>query len=138
MDHEESFGIIPIRKHIDKWQVFLVQLKSGNHWGFPKGHKKDNEDPKASAERELFEETNLKVVSYYFDETLVEKYTLKRDQRDVSKTVYYLLAEVKGDVIIQKNEVVDAGWFFVDDAIDKITYSQSKDICREVKKILLK
>ncbi len=136
MDYEESFGVIPIRKHDDKWQVFLVKIKSGNHWGFPKGHKEENEDPKSSAERELQEETNLTVVSYYSEEPFVEKYNFKRNERDVFKSVYYFLVEVKGDIKIQKNEVIDSGWFFIDDAIDKITYSQSKEICQKVKNFI--
>ena len=53
MVEEVSFGVIPLMKDNAAWQVFLILHKSGNHWGFPKGHASGNETPQETATREL-------------------------------------------------------------------------------------
>ena len=65
---EKAFGIIPIKRknEVGEYLIFLVQLKSGNHWGFPKGHPEPEEtDFRLTAIREFKEETNLDVVRFF-------------------------------------------------------------------------
>ena len=134
---EICFGIIPIIKEENGFKVVLVKHLKGNYWGFPKGHSNKEEDPKKAAERELEEETNLKVKKYILDECFLENYFFLRDQKKIEKTVYYFLAEVEGEVLFQKEEIIDVSFFFLDDAICKLTYDQSRKILIDLKKEVL-
>lgn len=74
---EASFGVIPLRKKGNSWEVLLVQLIAG-HWSFPKGRAESEEKPLQVAERELFEETGLKVKKILHETPLVESYFFYR------------------------------------------------------------
>lgn len=132
MEKEASFGVIPLRLFQGKRQCFLVKLKSGNHWGFPKGHIEGNENPQETAFRELAEETNLHLVKLISETPFVDRYTLTRKGQKVDKIVTYFLAEVEGIFSLQKEEILDGGWFDLATAKDKITYPKGKKICQEV------
>lgn len=135
---EESFGVIPLIQHSGKWHVFLIQHKHGRYWGFPKGHAEPKETPQEAALRELKEETNLEIVQYLQQDPLVEQYCFTWEGRKVFKRVFYYIAEVKGEVILQKNEVQDGKWIPFPEAIDHITHPEGKLILSQVEKILEK
>jgi bis(5'-nucleosidyl)-tetraphosphatase len=135
---EESFGIIPIRKTKEGYLVFLVKLKSGNHWGFPKGHGlNSHESPKEIALRELKEETNLEIKDFFSKLSFKENYSFQREDKKVDKQVIYFLGEVlSADFKLQKEEILEGGWFSLTEAEKKLTYQGSKKICQKVKAYL--
>lgn len=134
---EESFGVIPFRKKNNRVQIFLVQLRSGNHWGFPKGHLQDLfESPKEVAARELKEETNLEIERFISDVSFEETYFIEREKDKVEKKVIYFLAFVKGDFSLQKNEIIDGGWVDFEKVEEKLTYLESKNVWQKVKNFL--
>jgi len=133
---EESFGIIPLRKVGDGWEVFLIQHTRSRYWGFPKGHGEVGESAEQAAIRELKEETNLEVVRYLQEEPLEEQYSFRADGRQVFKKVFYYVAEVDGQVILQKDEVQNGIWVPFSDALDKVTHVEGKTILVQVGKIL--
>ena len=135
MIYEKSFGIIPLRKEGGNWQVFLVKHKKGFYWSFPKGHGEEKEGEEEIAKRELKEETNLEVVKF-LEKEFFEEYSFMRGDKKILKKVKYFLAKVKGDVKLQKAEILDGRWFFLEDACKMITFDKSKKICYEVKKFL--
>jgi bis(5'-nucleosidyl)-tetraphosphatase len=125
---EESFGVIPIRKTEKGWEVFLVCLKNGHHWSFPKGHKKDQETPLEAAMRELKEETSLEVESFlqttpFFDEYVYEKKGMK-----IQKKVFYFPAVVKNEVHLQEEEILEGRWVTFSQAKALLTYPSSRKI----------
>lgn len=132
MIFEESFGIIALKKQNDSWFTFLVQLKSGNHWGFPKGHANISETAKEAAKRELKEESNLEVKTFLDVKPLFEQYQITRDSKTVVKKVYYYPALVDGDVKIQKNEIIEGSWVELEKAENQITYPQSKSLVNQI------
>src|SRR3989344_6209301 len=133
---EESFGAIPLTKRAGEWYVFLIQHKHGRYWGFPKGHAEPKETPQEAALRELKEETNLELVQYLQQEPLIEQYRFTWEGRKVFKRVFYYVAEVKGEAILQKNEVQDGKWIPFREAIDQITHPEGKSILAQVEQIL--
>lgn len=135
---EESYGTIPLKKQNDKWFTFIIKNKSGNHWGFPKGHANISETPKQAAERELEEEANLKILRYLLPEPIIEHYVFTRDSNKVTKKVYYYLVEVEGDGKITSDEILDGKWVEITKAKDEVTYPQSKLIATEIEVILEK
>jgi len=136
MIYDVSYGIIPLKKYQNGWQVFIVQHKKGNHFGFPKGHANISETEKEAALRELKEETNLEVLRFLAEKPLMEHYTFHENSKIISKKVYYYLAEVKGDFKIDLNEIIDGKWVDINLAKDILTHEASKKIAIQVENIL--
>jgi bis(5'-nucleosidyl)-tetraphosphatase len=136
MREEKSFGTIALKKIEGIWYTFLVKNKSGNHWGFPKGHANEDESFQETAIRELEEETNLKFIKYLSENTLEEKYTFFRENQKIFKTVLYYLSLVEGKGNITSDEISDGKWVKVSEAKDLITYNASKEIAILVEQII--
>jgi bis(5'-nucleosidyl)-tetraphosphatase len=136
MIEEQSFGIIPLSRRSGIWYVLLIQHAHGKYWGFPKGHAEAGETHRASAERELKEETNLEVVKYLSTEPLMEAYSFTHKLGPVSKKVFYFVAEVQGKIVLQAHEVQDARWVKFEHAHNEVTHPEAKAIVEQVAKIL--
>lgn len=138
MEKEASFGVIPLRKFRGHWEVFLIQHSRGGYWGFPKGHAEPNEVAEAAAFRELKEETNLEVIRFLQEEPMKEQYQFMKGGRRVFKQVSYFIAEVEGEVKLQKEEIQDGIWVPFPEALEKVTHAEGKSILAQVEKILPK
>jgi ADP-ribose pyrophosphatase YjhB (NUDIX family) len=136
MFYEESYGTVPLKKQDDKWLVFLIKNKSGNHWGFPKGHANISETPKSAAERELKEEAHLEIIRYLYEKPLIEQYYFVRNSEKIAKKVFYYLVEVEGEGKITSKEILEGKWVDIDKAKDEVTYPESKNIANQVENIL--
>lgn len=136
MEWEASFGVIPLCRQEGKWSVFLIQHKKGRYWGFPKGHAEPNESQQESALRELKEETNLELVRFLQEEPIIEEYSFLLKGKRVYKRVLYFVAEVKGVVKLQKEEIQDGVWVPFPDALDTVTHPEGKAILAQVMKNL--
>jgi len=103
---DESFGIIPLRKKNNGWQVLLIKHKHGAHWGFPKGHPiNDREAEIETASREFKEhlgmeiyppgEQSVSAILNLVDEIIntcnEHQYALSEFSRDIADMDYYLL-----------------------------------------------
>lgn len=130
MPYEESFGIIPLKKEKGEWFVFLVQHHAG-HWGFPKGHAENKEVPKETAKRELFEETGLHVIKFLCETPVEETYFFTFEGERIKKKVFYFIAEVSGDIRLQKNEIAAGKWTLLSQATDEISFFQAKKVCEK-------
>lgn len=128
--HEHSYGIVPLKKKGDDWNVLIVQLHAG-HWGFPKGHPDPHETPLETAQRELFEETGLTISKLLTDQTLEESYFFKVKGDLIHKKVTYFIAQVHGQVKIMEEEIRDYKWVPLSEAVNYVTFDQAKTICRE-------
>src|SRR5690348_6974076 len=98
---EYSYGVIPLKiTENGSYQVFIIQHRSGNHWSFPKGHPEFSETIQQTAERELFEETGLKIDKYLCDSKLYSQSYLKplKNGKKREKTVQFYAALVKGEI----------------------------------------
>ena len=118
------------------WEVLLIQHNAG-HWAFPKGHAETGESPQEAAERELFEETGLKLVKYLSHEPLHEDYMFKWQGELVNKRVTYYLALVKGEVTLQAIEVMDSQWLSLEEAHAKMSFKEGRKLCQRVKELLI-
>lgn len=136
MRHDESFGVIPLSKVNGRWEVFLIQHNRSGYWGFPKGHAEAAETPAQAAFRELKEETNLESVSLLQSEPLMEQYTFMMEGQRVFKKVLYYIAEVKGEIRLQKQEIHDGVWLPFPEAYNRVTHQEGREILAKVEKIL--
>lgn len=138
MHRDESFGIVPLSRKTGEWRVFLIQHLHGRYWGFPKGHAEAKETPQEAAQRELFEETGLKVTQFLPFEPLEEQYQFVFEGKRIHKRVAYYLAEVEGTVILETQEIQDGGWYTLSAGLERLTHPEGKNILTAVAKILPK
>ena len=123
--YEKSCGAVIFKDNL----VLLIQNKKSLHWSFPKGHKEYGESDLETAYREVKEETNLNI---QIDEDIfiVINYSPKDN---VSKDVkYYKAKYVDGTLLKQEEEVLDIGWYTINDALNKITFPQEKKVLEEI------
>ena len=127
MKKEKAAGCIIIKDN----KVLLILQKSGNFWGFPKGHLEVNETEIEAAKRETLEETGLEVI--LDDRKRYETNYIVRNEID--KTSVFYLAKVKsGKIKKQEAEVEDIQWFEFDKALNMIIYDNLKEIFKQVLK----
>jgi 8-oxo-dGTP pyrophosphatase MutT (NUDIX family) len=134
---ESSYGIIPLQKtEKGSVQVLLIFHKGGKHWSFPKGRKDPGETDLETALRELKEETGLDVEKLLSDTPYMESYTFYKFQEKVLKTVSYYPAFVKGELRLQPEEILDARWLPINEAIHHLTFKEAKVICQKVSELI--
>lgn len=134
MSIEQSFGIIPLRKNNNQWQLFMVQMKSGL-WGFPKGHAERGESPQQTAERELHEETGLTVTEYLPSPALTEEYISPKTNNP--KTVTYFLAYAEGMLALCPLEIITGYWAPFDHVFAIMGfYASKRKLLAHIKQIL--
>lgn len=130
---EESFGVIPLKHENGQWFVLLILHLGGRHWAFPKGRGNQGETPQESASRELLEETGLLVEKFLQEMPLTESYSFHRAQNEiVSKTVHYFPSIVKGELKLQEEEIRDAKWVPLKEAVKHLTFKEARWMCQEL------
>ena len=131
MKKEKSCGCIVMN---DKNEILLI-LHNAGHWDFPKGHVEDGETETQTAIREVKEETNIDVeVNEQY------RYSTKYSPREdvVKEVIYFLAKNISDERKAQLEEVSEVKWFSIGDAIDKITFDNSREILIQLKKDLEK
>ncbi|MEM7175031.1 MAG: NUDIX domain-containing protein [Chlamydiota bacterium] len=134
---EQSFGIIPLTFRGQIWDLFLVRHLNGLHWGFPKGRAETGESPKQAAERELQEETAMKVIRYLPHPYLVDRYHYKtRAGERIAKRVQLYLAEVTPSYRLQKEELIEGKWVAAKDLFTYVSFESQRPLYRAILKML--
>ena len=129
MKKEKSCGCIILN---NKNQILLI-LQNAGHWGLPKGHVEEGETEEQTAIREVKEETNVDVIV----DTNLRYRMVYNPKADVEKEVIYFIAKnTRNDCKPQLEEVQEMKWLDIDNAINTITYENSKDLLKKVKKDL--
>ena len=124
MKYEKSCGCIIIKEG----KVLLVQHNAG-HWDFPKGHMEENETEVQTAIREVKEETNLDVLLQENKRYVSEYYS----KEDTFKQVIFFLATCNNkEVKRQEAEIKNIEWLPFEEAIERITYENSKKLLKQV------
>jgi 8-oxo-dGTP pyrophosphatase MutT (NUDIX family) len=136
MTKVESFGIVPFLNDGGTWKVLLILHLEGNHWGFPKGRANPKEVPLEAAIRELKEETGLSVTKILLEEPLVEHYHYRCKRQMAVKSVWYYAALVDGILQLQEEEIRDAGWLTMSEALEKITFKEARYILQSFIRLL--
>lgn len=135
---ETSFGIIPLVFQNGRPYAFIVKKSHGNFWAFPKGHPEKGETlPIETAQRELKEETSLDVLEVYSEEPYKERYVFFKEEAKINKTVLLFVARTTTEYKIDYEEIIDAKWIPLDELDCHLTYEESKNIARQLKKRFL-
>ncbi len=118
-----SGGIVFRRdKKTNAIQILLMQ-DAKNRWTIPKGHVEPGEDPGATAEREIREETGLQDMEVFSWLGKVN-FRYRRNHTLVLMTMHIYLVEGQGDTDKLEPEewLNDIKWLAASDAVDKIAY----------------
>ena len=105
-----------------KLQILLMQ-DAKNRWTIPKGHVEPGEDPGATAEREIREETGLQDMEVFSWLGKVN-FRYRRGHTLVLMTMHIYLVEGQGDTdkLHPEEWLNDIKWLPASEAVDKIAY----------------
>ena len=125
-EREKSCGCIITKDN----KVLLIKQTKG-HWGFPKGHVEKNETEIETAIREVKEETNLDV-----EIDANKRYTMEyvTDKGKLKQVVLFIAKCIGGEIKAQECEVTDIKWLDFDEAIETITYDNTRELFKEILK----
>jgi 8-oxo-dGTP pyrophosphatase MutT (NUDIX family) len=119
-----SGGIVFRRNPVRDGRIEILLIQDAkNRWTIPKGHVEQDEEPKATAEREIREETGLQEMKV-FNWLGKVNFRYRRGQTLVLMTMHIYLVQGMGDTNELNGEdwLNDIRWFSVNQAIDKIAY----------------
>ncbi len=108
------------------------------YWGFSKGHIEKGEKEIDAIIREIREETAIEDLEFLegFKET--EKYFFRHKEKNIFKTVYYLLTETKTKEIKISFEHIGYKWLSYKEAVKKLTFKGAKEILEKANDYLSK
>lgn len=121
---EKSCGCVIMENN----KVLLIQHRIG-HWGFPKEHVEAGETEKETAIREVKEETGLEV-EIQGDKRYTMEY--RTDKGNNKQVVFFLAEKVGGTIKPQEEEVSQIQWLEFTEALQKITYSNTKELLQKI------
>lgn len=146
---EKSIGAVIFRKEEDEILFLLLRYRH-DHWDFPKGHAEKGENELDAIRREVEEETGIsdfniipgfqKNMAYFYRAKGNEAKERKKDKRFVNvfkKVVYYIGEAASGEVRLSF-EHKDYIWLSYKQALEKITFGQSKGILKKAYRYILK
>ena len=134
MKEEVSAGIILFNDNISR--QFLLLNYPSKHWDFVKGKMENGETTHETALRETKEETGISDVEFLdgFEEEI--EYYFHVENQDIHKKVIFFLGKTKTLDIILSHEHLDFIWLDYDNALNKITYENAKNLLKKSKKFL--
>ena len=115
---------------IENNKVLLVYEKTGNFWGFPKGHMEKGENEIETALREVKEEVGLDVEIIDKEKRYILNYII-RDEIDKT-TVLYLAIPKNKEIVMQESEIEKVKWCDFEEALETLTFDNSKEVFKKV------
>ena len=127
MKYEKSCGAVIFRKAGD-WNVLLIRHTKGRHISFPKGHVEAGETESQTAEREIREETGLRVrVDRRF--RAENRYNIRPDTQ--KQVVIFAALTEQEEITPQPEEIAEAFWVPIEEAATRLTYERDRKIMRD-------
>lgn len=121
--HETTAGGVVFRRNkAGKVEILLIQ-DAKSRWTIPKGHVEPDEEPRATAEREVREETGLQEMKV-LDWLGKVSFRYRRGSTLVLMTMHIYLIQAQGetDSLNPEDWLNDIRWLAASDAVDKIAY----------------
>ena len=137
MIKEQSAGTVLFIEEYNEKLFLLLHYPTG-HWDFVKGKIENNESLEQAAIRETKEETGITDIEFIkgFKEKI--EYSFKFNGDIVQKEVIFFLAKTNTKQVMISNEHLDYVWLDFNNALNKITYENAKNILKKSKNYLEK
>ncbi len=137
MIKEQSAGTVLFIEEDNEKKFLLLHYPTG-HWDFVKGKIENNESLEQTAIRETKEETGITDIEFIkgFKEKI--EYSFKFNGDTVKKEVIFFLAKTNTKQIKISDEHLDYVWLDFNNALNKITYENAKNILKKSKNYLEK
>ena len=134
MKEEISAGIILFNENDER--KFLLLNYPSKHWDFVKGKMEEGETYHETALRETNEETGISDVEFVdgFKEEI--EYYFYADNQEIHKRVIFFLGKTKTEEITLSHEHLNYIWLEFDNALDKTTYANAKNLLKKSKEFL--
>ena len=116
-------------------RVLLIRTAKAG-WELPGGKVEQGEDLIAALQREVHEETGLDDVKLIDGFRRKIEYFYRREKKSVHKEVVFLLAETKRDDVKLSFEHQAYGWFSFQEALENVTYNNSRRTLLQAQKYL--
>jgi 8-oxo-dGTP pyrophosphatase MutT (NUDIX family) len=138
MPAETSCGAIIFNQVQGTRKYLLLHYESG-HWDFVKGHKEKNETDFDTVIRETKEETGIEDLKFIngFKERITYFYKTPEGKTSF-KQVFFYLAETKTTNIKLSFEHIGFEWLSFEDAYNKLTYDNAKQLLKKAESFLNK
>jgi 8-oxo-dGTP pyrophosphatase MutT (NUDIX family) len=131
MEQQYSAGGVVITQDDAGLWVLLIKDRFG-HWTWPKGHIEQGETPKATALREITEETGAKDLTV-LDQICIQEYDFTFQGKPAHKTIDIFLVGSSGktELVAQVEELDLAEWFLEEEALQIVEYEGARDVVRK-------
>lgn len=122
-----SAGGIVMRDGVDGLEVLLVTQGNPNEWRLPKGMQERAESIRATAEREVAEETGVLCKSREFVGS--SEWTYRFGDRDWDEIArFYLMEETGSRCEISDAQIVSANWMRLPEAVRSLKYDGEREL----------
>jgi 8-oxo-dGTP pyrophosphatase MutT (NUDIX family) len=121
---ETSCGVVLV----NFGSILLLQYPQG-HWDFPKGHIEDEDvDHKATAARELAEETGISDIEFIDGFEYRTAYDFRHKGKRIDKQVFWYIAETETMTVQISHEHREHLWLEWGSAMSQLTHEESRGI----------
>jgi len=134
MKEEVSAGVILFNEMNER--KFLLLNYPSRHCDFVKGKMEKDETPYETAIRETKEETGISDVEFIdgFEEEI--EYYFYAENQEIHKKVIFFLGKTETEKITLSHEHLDFIWLEFDNALNKTTYENAKNLLKKSKTFL--
>lgn len=110
-------------------QVLIIRNEK-NEWVLPKGKIRSEDSLADISVKRVKEETNINAeVLSLAGETSYEFFSISRQEPVCNKITWYIMSAKNKDIKLNNNlDYKEIGFFKIDEALEKITYSQDKSL----------
>jgi len=134
-----SAGGVAFRERDERIEVALISVGDDARWQLPKGLVDKGESTEAAAVREVREEAGINTEVISRIDKVEYWYLWNEDGRRIRyhKFVYfYLLRYKSGDVGDHDDEVNEARWVAIDDAMKMLAFENEKKILKKATELI--
>lgn len=130
MIHEKSCGALILRnqKNDDgskNTYILMIRHTNGGHRSFPKGHVEKGETERMTAEREVREETSVKI---HISEKFREAVYYKPRPNSNKEVIYFLAFTKQTETAARQGEIAEVEWVPLEQARSVLTHENDKRV----------
>ena len=130
MLREKSCGALVLRNEKQEdgkknTYILMIRHTGGGHRSFPKGHVEKGETERMTAEREVREETSVRI---HISENFRESVNYKPRPNSTKEVIYFLAFTKQTEIAAREGEIAEVEWVPISEARDALTHDNDKRV----------